>query len=726
LGKLTLKAKTLKHFSADLQFIILMQIVTDAVVLLDIAIARQIISFIYLTVVPGFVLLKTIRLKTEKSIDTLLYSVGLDIAALMFIGLILNTLLPIAGSTSSLSTMPLLMALNIVVLFCCVLVYLRDGSNVVRKLELPKRYLPLAIMPCLAVVGAFAMTVWGRNLVLLIMLALMPVLVTFLTLWQRKFSPQLLGLALFAIALALLLHTSMVTNYLVGYDINSEFQAFQLTDNSSHWISGFGSPDTRISKGYSMLSVTIFPTVYSKIGAIDGTLLFKVLFPLILSLVPLALYSFYSSKISKIEAFLAVFLILSNLTFFNTEGFPAKQMIAEFFFVLLFLVVLKNDMSPFHRIFLFLIFGAGMALSHYAMSYLFLFFLLVPWVIYKASHYTSFGLGRNTRIGLSFIVLLFVMTFGWYVYTSSSAPFEALVNFGGQVSRNLFSDFFNPSSRTTTVLRGIGVTEATSFAHLIGRLFFYLSEFLIILGVLRTLLKKDFARFGSDYTMFSILSLAILIFCIIVPNFARFFRVERFYQISLLFLAPFFIIGIQTISGFLTTHALKTHKEALALGLILIAVVPLFFFETGFIYETTKDFSYSVPLSMYRIDKISLYDRTTDAREVAAALWLSSQQDPANNLVYCDFVSLSNVLTSYGMMSGENLRELPNNTRFIDDADYVYLRGINTNLGIIIGQDKSFNLSNIQWVLENQCLVYSNKDATVFWVNSNHTIPTSP
>jgi uncharacterized membrane protein len=727
LEKLTLKARTLWHFPADLQFIILLQIATDIVVLLDIAVARQIISFVYLTIAPGYVLLKAIRLKTKNPIDTLLYSVGLDIAALMFIGLLLDTLLPIVGSTSPLSTMPLLMALNVVVLSCCVLVYLRDGSNVFRKIEFPKRYLLLAIIPCLAVIGAFAMTVWGRNLVLLVMLASIPVLATFITLWRRKFSPQFLGLALFAMALALLLHTSMVTNYLVGYDINSEFQAFQLTDNSSHWISGFSSLDNRISKGYSMLSVTIFPTVYSKIGAIDGTLLFKVLFPLILGFVPLALYSFYSSKISKIEAFLAIFLILSNLTFFNTEGFPVKQMIGEFFFVLLLLVVLKNEMSPFHRTSLFLIFGAGLAVSHYAMSYLFLFFLLVPWVIYKASRYAIFSLGRNTRIGLSFIVLLFVVTFGWYIYTSSSAPFDALVNFGGQVSRNFISDFFNPSTRTTTVLTGIGVTGAASFAHLAGRLFFYLSEFLIIMGVLRTLWKKEFARFGSDYTMFSILGLAILISCIAVPNFAKYFRVERFYQISLLFLAPFFIIGIQTISGFLTTRFLKTHKETLALGLILIAVVPLFFFETGFIYETTKDFSYSVPLSMYRIDKISLYDRTTDAKEVAAALWLSNLQDHAHNLIYCDFVSLPNVLTSYGMMSGANLRELLNNTKFLKDGNYVFLRGVNTQEGIVESQTvENFNITNIQSALESQSLVYSNKNAVILKIYQPILNSTSP
>jgi len=715
-----------RNLPADLQFIVLLQVVTDAAVLLDIVVVRQIISFIYLTIAPGYVFLKTIRLKTKNPVDTLLYSVGLDIAALMLVGLVVNTLLPIAGFTSPLSTTPLLLALNILVLSCCIIVYLRDGNNVLPKTEFPKRYLPLAILPCLAVAGAVAMTVWGSNLALLVMLPSIPVLVTLFTIWRRKLSLQFLGLTLLVIAFALVIHTSMVTNYLVGYDVNSEFQVFQLTNNSSHWISGFSSVDDRISKGYSMLSVTIYPTIYSKISAIDGTLLFKVLYPLILSLVPLALYSLYSSKISKIEAFLAVFLILSNLTFFDIAGIPVKQIIAELFFVLLFLVIVKNEMSPFHRIFLFLVFATGLAVSHYALSYLLLFFLIVPWVIYKASRYTTFRLG-TTRIGLDLILLVFVMAFGWYIYTSSSATFDALENFGNHISTNLISDFFNPAARTQTVLTGLGATEAASFAHLIGRLFFYLSEFMIMIGLLRTLLKKEFARFGSDYTMFSVLGLAILIICIIVPNVARYFRMERFYQISILFLAPFFVIGIQTISEFFTTRFLKTHKEALALGLILIAVVPLFFFETGFIYETTKDFSYSVPLSMYRMDKISLYDETTDAKEVAAALWLSSQQDPAHNVVYCDYAAFLGVLTSYGMMSGVNLRYLPNSTSFFSDGDasvrYVFLRTVNTQEGIIDGQSGLFNVSIVQPELASESLVYSNRDAVVFYKLLNSTSP---
>ena len=720
---------------ADLQLIVLLQIVTDIAVLLDIAVVRQIISFIYLTIAPGYVFLKVIRLKTKNSIDTLLYSVGLDIASLMFVGLLINTLLPIAGFTSPLSTTPLLLALNIFVLSCCIVVYQRDRNNVLPTIEFPKRYLPLAILPCLAVAGAVAMTVWESNLVLLVMLASIPVLVTLMTIWRRKFSLQFLGLALFAIALALVIHTSMVTNYIVGYDINSEFQVFQLTNNTSHWISSprvgsslynIMSSDDRISKGYSMLSLTIYPTIYSKISAIDGTLLFKVLYPLILSLIPLALYSFYSSKISKIEAFLAIFLILSNLDFFNIEGFPAKQIVAEFFLVLLLLIILKNGMSPSHRIFLFIIFAGGLAVSHYAISYVLLFFLLVPWVIYKASRYTTFRLG-TTRIGLDLILLVFVMAFGWYIFTSSSAPFDSLVNFGSYVSKNIITDFFDPSTRTQTVLAGIGATGAASFAHLIGRLFFYLSEFLIVIGVLKTLLKKEFARFGSDYTIFSVLGLAILFFCIVVPNFAKFFRVERFYQISLLFLAPFFVIGTQTISGFFTARFLRTHKETFALGLILIAVVPLFFFETGFIYETTKDISYSVSLSMYRMDIRSLYGRTTDAKEVAAALWLSSQKSPVQDIVYGDYVATLTILTSYGMMSGVNLRYLPNSTSFLNDGNYVFLRRVNTEEGIVDQLSyEPFNVTYIQTALESESLVYSNGEAVVFKIYSpvlNSTFP---
>ncbi|MDY6895329.1 MAG: hypothetical protein SVO01_07950, partial [Thermotogota bacterium] len=50
---------------------------------LQIPILRELISFIYLTFVPGILILRILKLHNLGNIETILYSVGLSIATLM-------------------------------------------------------------------------------------------------------------------------------------------------------------------------------------------------------------------------------------------------------------------------------------------------------------------------------------------------------------------------------------------------------------------------------------------------------------------------------------------------------------------------------------------------------------------------------------------------------------------------------------------------------------------
>ena len=54
---------------------------------LQIPIIRQLIGFIYLSFVPGILILRILKLHKLGNIETLLYTVGLSIATLMFTGL---------------------------------------------------------------------------------------------------------------------------------------------------------------------------------------------------------------------------------------------------------------------------------------------------------------------------------------------------------------------------------------------------------------------------------------------------------------------------------------------------------------------------------------------------------------------------------------------------------------------------------------------------------------
>ncbi|MHA1834599.1 MAG: hypothetical protein ACTSV7_11510, partial [Candidatus Baldrarchaeia archaeon] len=61
--------------------ILFLQLLACVAILLNIPVARQVIGFIYLTFVPGFIIIKLLKLKLSR-LETVLFSVGFSIAFL--------------------------------------------------------------------------------------------------------------------------------------------------------------------------------------------------------------------------------------------------------------------------------------------------------------------------------------------------------------------------------------------------------------------------------------------------------------------------------------------------------------------------------------------------------------------------------------------------------------------------------------------------------------------
>lgn len=93
---------------------------------LQIPILRQFVGFIYLTFIPGIIILRILKLHKLGNIETLLYSVGLSFATLMFTGFLMNMTCPLIGISKPISSMPLIITISAVVLMLFVLSYIRD------------------------------------------------------------------------------------------------------------------------------------------------------------------------------------------------------------------------------------------------------------------------------------------------------------------------------------------------------------------------------------------------------------------------------------------------------------------------------------------------------------------------------------------------------------------------------------------------------------------------
>jgi uncharacterized membrane protein len=644
-------------------------------------------------------------------VQTVVFSMGFSIAFLMLVGLLLNSFLFEFGISQPLSLIPLITTLNTLILIGGVIVYLRSEDTEIWKSKPTKESTPLLsillflCLPILSIIGAIYVNFYGSNLILLLTIILIALVLIAGLLFKKLLPSKLYPFALLMIAIAILFHSSLISMYIVPFsgDVPVEYFAFKLTQKNAYWSSLNPYPgDIGFGRYNSMLSITIFPTIYSNLLNADA-IVFKILFPVIFSFVPLGLYQLWKEYVDKKYALIATFLFIAEGTFYSEMLALNRQIIAELFFVLLLTVVLKNKMKPFAKLICFSIFSFGLITSHYALSEIFLFFFsitLIALIMVKRP---------SKKIAISMVVLFCALMFAWYIFTSGSATFDSIIQFGEYIidqQRN----FFDPASRGQTVLRGLGLTESPSILNTISRIFAYLTQGLIILGFIGLLLKRVSSRIKKEYFIFNVTAIAFLAMLILVPGLANTLNMSRFYHILLFFLAPFFVLGCE----FLIKLLFKRKKEMAVIALTLLVLVPYFLFQTNFIYEVTGGDSWSIPLSGYRMSALRLYGSGyTDTQSVYGAQWMSKNVNVENLELYADRVARNSVLLIYGMIFRDYVQDLSNVTMVADNG-VVYLRTLNVVEGVIPFGELYWNSSDLSSVFNDLNIIYSNGGSEIY------------
>lgn len=693
-----------------LAVMLFLQFITCATVFFDVPVARQVIGFFYFSFVPGFVIIKLLKLDELDGLETVLFSVGLSVAFLMLAGLLINELRPLFGISEPLSLTPLMTILNSFILVGVILAYLRsDGVKLweAKTFEVHPLALLLIGLPILSVVGAMYVNAFGNNVILLFMIIVISLLFVLGVISKKLLPPKLYPLAILMIAISLLFHSSLVSNYIVsfGSDVPVEYFVFKTTQNNAYWSST--NPylgDMVYGRVHSMLSVTILPTIYSSLLNIDSTWVFKILFLLIFSFVPLGLYQVWKGHVGKKYAFISAFLFMAYGTFYTEMLGLNRQIVAELFFVLLLVVVLNKKMKPPSKMVCFIVFSFGLVTSHYGLSEIFLFFIFLTFI----SLFVVKRPSRNITAGM--VVLFFVVMFTWYIYTSGSAVFDSFLDFGDYVYSQL-GEFFNPASRGQMVLRGLGLESPPTIWNAISRAFAYATQLLIVVGFVGLITKRVKVHFERDYFTFSFIATAFLAALILVPGLANTMNMTRFYHILLFFLAPLCVLGAE----FLVKLISKRRTEIGASVLLLIVLVPYFLFQTGFIYEVAGSESWSLSLSMHRMEAYRLHRMLgyIDERNVFGAQWISRNVDIQITQLYADLSSHNNVLTGYGMIHSSYVEVLYNTTK-VEANGTVYLSRLNIIDGIIAGGSGPFNFSELSFNPDDMNKIYSNGGCEIF------------
>ncbi len=541
---------------------------------------------------------------------------------------------------------------------------------------------------------------------------------------DKKVYPVLLG----AIGLSLLYQTTLYSPYMIGTDIHTEYYYFKLAYNG--W-------DSSIPHNYnSALGITVLAPFLSKLLHIDGTWVFKIIYPFLFSLVPAILYCAFKKLLDERNAFLSSFFFISMPVWALEAVSISKLQLSGVFFSLLVLLTVSN-LSGKRKAILAILGGVGIAATYYTIGFLLMLYLAIG-IIFLAVIKVLPWVRPAKRLPLEGLMVtsmaIVVLALAYFGIVGGGEPIKtfAYYSYSGMIGVNpviLSPTSVNPEVYTTspTFTSQVDVpTKATMLRAVVGldffeaslpgklfRVFQLMTEVLILLGIIY--LVKTHKRVPEGYLLFVGVALFILLLMIVKPGFSSLINMTRLYHTALYLLAPLLVMG-----GILLFR--KKVGPIIACGVL----IPYFLFTSGFVFEVAKvpnierlDLPYSIALSSYRIDISGIYEKEDEQ----AANWLIANWD--NKIpVYADLPGMEylyefpEIGPSRAFLFPQDW--LPEGFGGIPKNSYIFLRKWNTDSQKItywvnIGLRKSYTYEEIgiNELLEGRPLLYD-KGAQIY------------
>ena len=717
-------------------------VLADIAILLDISFLRQILGFLFLTILPGILILQILKLNKIGNTEKVVLSVGLSISFLMFFGLLINNLSLNLAYKSPLSTVPLLICFNLAAIALILVVY-RVNKNAIFSFPginlstSEKAFLVVpAIFPALSIFGMHIMNTTDNNIILMFLLFLIPIYVASVCVFNQKFPKRMYPVVIFLISISLVLMFALRSNHIIGADRHTEYYFFQTTLNNLHWsISGHSALD-------ACLSVSILPTIYQSILNTNQEYLCKILIPLIMSISPLIIYVLSKKYIGERYSFLAAFFFISQRTFVSNPGGRTK--VAIFFFALAMMVLFSDKIDPLKKRILFIVFMASCMVCHYSTTYIFFFIILGTFI----------GIGILSKkynvkkvVSLTIVILFFSMIFFWYSQVTETA-FNAGVGFIETTFKNLQEFFILESRGTGEALLGKDIGEK-GLPHKIEFVFTWLTFALIGIGII-TLIRRykemsfpelkfkkpDFLRdkFEVGYFVIALACSGLLVVMVALPFIAVGYSMDRLYAVAITILSVFFVIGGISLSkhffffkkrkpvlkeknnsffgrSFFSKERLdrENGSQVRAYLIILLVLIPYFLCVTGVMYNI-----FGVPRAITLNSEGEQYDLMyVHDQESCAAKWLKSNTDEKAK-IYADWYGNSRLVSQGGIRSSIYARSLIEDNKSIKEG-YIYLRYTGVVNGKLMDRNYQWhNITEYSSEFARKDIVYSNGGSEIY------------
>ena len=619
-------------------------IITDISILLDIPIYRQVFGFLLVTLIPGLLIVRILDLRSTSPSKTILYSVGLSLALTMFLGFFVNLIGPLFGIDKPISLIPLLVAINITVIILLVTSFFMDTADYKLPFDLresfallrsPQGFFLLLIL-LLGVAGGLAVQYYICSLfsvVAMFLIALTAALIAF----GKFFEEKHYTIALFIIGLTLLLTRTLTSPYLANTDIHVELFYQKLAEINAYW-----DPNVYPGTCNTMLSTVILPNVYSVLLGIDSILVYKVVFSILFALVPVALYHVFKGALKPEFSFFSAFLFMSFYAFSLVLTWLPRQQVAELYLVLILFTFFDKEVRPSVRGFLTIAWISSIIVSHYATTYITLFFMILVTIMLFIFH------EKAVSIKLSTTVFAVVLTVSWYIYISLSKAFESIVNIGRRISIAMGDELFSSHAIDPTVSKALGSGLLDQpFWHALGHIWQYGTQVLLVIGFAYVFLRYMKKRSQPELTFFSAVGMLFLFMSITLPYFASSLNMDRIYHIVLIFISPLCVIGLlYLIESFSSICKLTAPQKQKVISICLVLVfVPYFLFNSSAVFEVTEN-SNNFALKIDQSKDYSKYysnatyfflNQRVPGEDVVACDWISTFRS-ANSLIYSDTI----------------------------------------------------------------------------------------
>ncbi|MEM1903070.1 MAG: DUF2206 domain-containing protein [Pyrobaculum sp.] len=624
----------------------------------NIPIVRQVLG-LALIFMPGYF---AARLLGLRGVESLLISVGLALSLVMFAGAATNFIYPALGVSKPLVGPPVVATTLMLTAILVLIHYLKNSREYIQINKIGEITTPgtlsLLTMPLWTAFGVYLLMAHGNNLILMAQTAFFAVLPILVAL--DKIPQRLYPAALWSMALSLLLQNSLPTIYPRLTDGKFEHAIVKVND-------GVWNPDLGHLLN-AMLSVTILLPTLSEVVGLSVNWLYKLVIPLIYSVVPVVLYYAYKRLVNAEIAFLSSYFFMSSYIFYTWAGLTIKTATSMLFFAMILLLVASYEaVDKLRRTIMTIVFGISIAVSHYGMGYIFMFYTVATLIIVAAI--TRLREAPKT-LTLIFAIAYITFTVLWYSQMASGVIYKSMVTLVSAYLNYVLNWRFLPSGTYITEILTKPISQSLEILKALSALFVGLAVLMTIVLIIRR------HRTNHEFNALAIGSIPVGA-SVFFGGLSTVATPDRIFHIVTAVLSPYAVLAVITFVSLLKRGAAKI---GLAIAAVLLAIYLLT--NVGFTAELLREFpGASLPLSISRIEsggtlleREYLYRTYVPHCDVVTAHWLSKYS--GDKKVYADaFGRAILTLPTYGAEVDSNpIALIP---RDLNIDGYLYLRKLN-------------------------------------------------